>query len=122
MRRVVCIIVLFSMMLHCITRLGVTSYLYSKRHQVALSVGLIDEVPITLCKSDYPPGTPLVIAAMQDQNVPVPFTHTSEIHLFVESATPDIAQNQAMSTLTHQTMMRHSEYTPPALTVFHPPC
>jgi hypothetical protein len=125
MRRAVCILILVSMTLHCATRLGMISYLYSKRHQVALAAGLIQEIPITLCKSDdYRKSTPLVIinTDLQDQNLPIQFTHTSEINLFFESANTDILRTIPGIAPKHSTLTSEKKYTPPALLIFHPPC
>jgi hypothetical protein len=46
-------IVLFSMALHCGCRLGFLDHLYQKRHEIAYTIGLITEVPMAMCSSDY---------------------------------------------------------------------
>ncbi|AYB29130.1 hypothetical protein D4L85_00380 [Chryseolinea soli] len=53
MRRAVILVILCSMMLHCASRVGFLSYLYSQRHEIAYRLGLIAEIPIALCSSDY---------------------------------------------------------------------
>jgi hypothetical protein len=41
------------MMLHCACRLGVVDRVYKKRNEIAFSMGLIAEIPISICSSDY---------------------------------------------------------------------
>jgi hypothetical protein len=57
----ICLVIIASMMTHCAARLGVLSYLYEKRHHIALSVGLISETPIALCSHDYDFGNGLIL-------------------------------------------------------------
>jgi hypothetical protein len=45
--------ILLSMTLHCGCRLGVFDHVYQMRHQIAYTVGLIEEVPMAMCSSDY---------------------------------------------------------------------
>lgn len=84
MRRIISLVILCSMMLHCASRLGILSYLYQERHSIAQAVGLIQEVPIALCSSDYDFNQGLL--SIQDHNdsetLPVTFGHAHEINLF----------------------------------------
>jgi len=41
------------MVLHCASRTGLLTYIFQQRLQIAYSLGLIDEIPIAVCSSDY---------------------------------------------------------------------
>lgn len=83
MRRIISLVILCSMMLHCASRLGVLSYLYQERHSIAHAMGLIQEIPIALCSSDYDFNQGLIIQDHGDsENLPVTFGDAREIILF----------------------------------------
>jgi hypothetical protein len=83
MRRIISLVILCSMMLHCASRLGILSYLYQERHSIAHAVGLIQEIPIALCSSDYDFNQGLSIQDHDDsETLPVTFGHAHEITLF----------------------------------------
>lgn len=83
MRRIISLVILCSMMLHCASRLGILSYLYQERHSIARAVGLIQEIPIALCSSDYDFNQGLTIQHNDDADeMPVTFGHAHEITLF----------------------------------------
>lgn len=83
MRRIISLVILCSMMLHCASRLGLLSYLYQERHAIAHAVGLIQEIPIALCSSDYDFNQGLSIQVHDDSETqPVTFGHAHEITLF----------------------------------------
>jgi hypothetical protein len=85
MKRIVSLIILVSMMLHCASRLGVISYLYQQRHQIAYQVGLIAEIPIALCDSDHDFSGELKIQHHDnDEKLPATFTQAPEIQLFFQ--------------------------------------
>jgi hypothetical protein len=89
-----------------------------------MSVGIIKELPITLCKSDdFSKNTPLIIvnADTPDSNLPIQITHVSEINLFFESATGDVPEKQTGIAPTHLTITSAGKYTRPAPSIFHPP-
>ena len=125
MKRAVSIIILVSMVLHCASRLGVISYLYSKRHDIAYSVGLIAEIPIAMCNSEYfPKQAPLVIKTPEttDESRPIQFFQAHEILLFVEVRSDAFRSEPFQIKTDHNTAFLQSRYTPPALSIFHPPC
>jgi hypothetical protein len=41
------------MILHCAGRLGLLTGIYQQRHQIAQALGLIAEIPIAMCNSEY---------------------------------------------------------------------
>lgn len=52
------------MTLHCASRLGVVSYLYENRLEIAYQIGLIAEIPIAMCAGDYFEKTALWLSMM----------------------------------------------------------
>jgi hypothetical protein len=82
-RTVFVYVILISMTLHCSCRLGLLENLYQKRHQIKYALGLIQEIPIALCSSNYDFTKCLKIEVRADsQTVPQPIVHTNEINLF----------------------------------------
>jgi hypothetical protein len=125
MKRLVCIIILLSMVLHCASRLGVISYLYTKRHAIAYNVGLIAEIPIAMCHGDYhAKQAPLILDHSEDddQQMPVQFSHARELQLFVQNGVTEFSAGTTGITLSHNTLVSTRTYLPPNLPVFHPPC
>ncbi len=51
--RVISILILVSMTLHCLSRLEVVSYWYANRHDISYSLGLRAERVIAICKGNY---------------------------------------------------------------------
>lgn len=125
MKRAVCLLILLSMVMHCASRLGVLSYLYSKRHDIAYRVGLIAQVPIAMCNGDYfTKQAPLVIDDLDhaDQQIPAPFPQAKEIFLFLQPTTNLVATDVPEIELNHYTAFQEGHYIPPSLSIFHPPC
>jgi hypothetical protein len=125
MKRAVCIIILMSMVLHCASRLGVLSFLYGKRHNIAFSVGLIAEIPIALCDGDYfSKQAPLIIVDHDttDKQLPVQFAHAKEIILFVQELVNASISHSSEINPRHSTDILEVDYNPPLLSIFHPPC
>ena len=122
MRRTLALLILFSMVLHCASRLGVLSYLYENRNHIANSIGLISEVPIAMCSSDYDFNDGLHIQhADTHPSAPATFLTAHEITLFAQAR---IAFNlRENSTLTHEGKSRYSvgHYQHPSLEIFQPP-
>lgn len=55
MRKLIAIVVLMSMTMHCAGRLGVLSYLYKNQEVIVQTLGLEIEHVISLCSSKYAP-------------------------------------------------------------------
>lgn len=123
MRKGIAIVVLLCMTLHCASRLGFISYLYSQRHQIAYSLGLISEIPIAICGPDYfASQAPLVIqdTAEDDQNLPASLSSAREVQLFLQLS-PNHIFDQTGTDLNHSTEYQASGYPPPVVPFFHPP-
>jgi hypothetical protein len=52
-KKLLSIVIIISMILHCSSRLGVISFLYKSRYDIAASIGIIKEKPIASCDSHY---------------------------------------------------------------------
>jgi len=75
------------MTLHCAGRLGVLSYLYQNKAQIAHTLGLIAEIPIALCSSDYHSDSGFIFQTNDDTSTTPPLVlQVSEVQLFI--ATP----------------------------------
>ncbi len=86
MRKVVIFVILGSMILHCASRVGLLSYLYQNRDEIAFALGLTDEVPIAMCNSDYDFDMGLTIqSADHDETSQRTFPVAFEIKLFFDS-------------------------------------
>lgn len=94
------ILILTCMMLHCASRVGFLSYLYQQRHEIAFALGLIAEVPIAMCSSDYDFSDDLSVHVSDNdeaarQTLPMAF----EINLFcIAEEIPDLAVKEAGNT------------------------
>jgi hypothetical protein len=115
MKRIVTLIVLCSMMLHCASRLGILSYLYQQRHAIAHTLGLIQEIPIALCSSDYDFNEGLSVQHTDDSDgLPVSIAHAHEITLFA----PDHDASDSNKDLCFVEVTRQTPYIAP---IFHSP-
>jgi len=57
--------------------------LFQKRHELAYAIGLIEEVPIAMCNSDYDFNQGLKIETRDDsQSIPHVVVQAKEINLF----------------------------------------
>jgi hypothetical protein len=107
------------MVLHCASRLGVLSHLYQKRHHIAKAVGLIVEVPIAMCSSDYY-GDQFVVQD-QDMSDALPAMIVAlEINLFIHTEEVVIHHADGVPVI-HQTAVAYSLKAPPPSAIFHPP-
>jgi hypothetical protein len=74
------------MTVHQAGRLGFVSFLYENKARIAYSIGLITELPIALCSSDYTADQSLVIFAAEDsESVPPLAIQTRDLNPFIFS-------------------------------------
>lgn len=86
MRKVVIFVILGSMVLHCASRVGLLSYLYQNRNEIAYMLGFADEMPIAMCNSSYDFDKGLTIqSADHDETNQRTFPVAFEIKLFFDS-------------------------------------
>lgn len=112
------------MVLHSASRLGVLSYLYQQRHEIAYALGMIAEKPIAMCNSDYDFGAGLRIEAHDDteNNLPPTIFTSQEINLFYSHADVSVNSARTISAVRKQSAVVTHAFTSPALSIFHPPC
>ena len=110
------------MALHCACRLGFLDQLYQQRHTISHAIGLIEEIPIAMCSSDYDPREGLMVETQQeDSSLPTPLVQANEINLFFYSySTPPLLNNsitlELVFTLEDENLI-HRDFA----SVFHPP-
>jgi hypothetical protein len=82
-------IILGSMTLHCACRLGVLDHLYRNKNAIAHALGIIKEIPIAMCSSDYHGVQSLQINTHDQTDSSLPLViKTIEIKLFMNSENP----------------------------------
>ncbi|WP_133259550.1 hypothetical protein [Pseudochryseolinea flava] len=119
--RLIIALILFSMTLHCSSRIGLISYLYQQRHEMAHALGLISEVPIAVCGSDYYDNTTLT-SPTQDSHNHLPATlQAIEIILFVNN--DEVSTNFDTVLLQNIAFCRYSDAVigNSPLPIFQPP-
>lgn len=123
MRRAIALLILVSMTLHCASRLGLLSYLYQNRQEVALTFGLIKEIPIAVCSSDYEGDKTLVITTPDDsdKSLPTAISQAQEINLYFERTIVNHAPQFTWLVADRLSSLTESPYTPPLQDIFHPP-
>jgi hypothetical protein len=120
-RRLLCSVILVSLTMHCISRVGLLSYLYENRHSIAYSFGIISEIPIAICSSHYDFNKVLVIDSPEtDQQLPA-FASGNEINLFLMPALQ--LPGPPSGTLTPKSSAAYVDapYSSPVRSIFHPP-
>lgn len=114
-------------MLHCAGRIGLLTYIYGQRHQIALALGMIDELPMTMCSHEYTPHADRLViqehGQSSDTTIPPAAFSAQEINLFLSH--PGLAYLdpiRAELATTRISVVTESDYIPPTLSIFHPPC
>jgi hypothetical protein len=121
-RKGMVMLILTCMMLHCASRVGFLSYLQQQRHEIAFALGLITEVPIAMCSSDYDfsDGLSIHVSDHDDaarQTLPMAF----EINLFcVAVEMPVFAAKEVGNNAAH-TSRWSSPLQGCLRSIFHPP-
>ncbi|MBX2897066.1 MAG: hypothetical protein KF763_16590 [Cyclobacteriaceae bacterium] len=87
-KRLTIAIILFSMVLHSASRLGVLSYVVANKASIAYSLGLLNEPPITSCSQDFYFADRFTISAVAEEKNVARLPVAIEIQLFfVETLT-----------------------------------
>ena len=122
MRRTLSLIILLSMVLHCASRLGVLSYLYENRNEIANTMGLISEVPIAMCSSDYDFNQGLHIQHNDNHpSAPASFLTAHEITLFSQAYISYNLPEKSNRSGQEKIPYTIGDYQHPALEIFQPP-
>lgn len=120
-KRVVCIIILGSLMLHFSSRVGMLSFVYKKRHTIQFFLGLIKEVPMTECRAEYNHESMLTASLdLEDESVPPALTCASEINLFFDPAYLEMPV-RLYSEQPPRARHLNASYKSPVLDFFQPP-
>jgi len=116
-------IILVSMMLHCASRMNLLSYVFEHRQELALMLGIIDEIPISTCHHAYEFDKGLNIQMSDDEksNLPPVLAQATEIILFFQHSVFHLDPESVMLMAQHFTMMPEKQYAPPKFPIFHPP-
>jgi hypothetical protein len=86
-KKTIVYIILLSMVVHCGCRLGFIDHLYNKRQEIAYVLGLITEIPMSVCGSNYEhPKTFEVEIHTDSHSVPPLVIKAEAINLFFISA------------------------------------
>jgi hypothetical protein len=112
------------MALHCASRLGFLSLIYSQRHHIAFSLGLIVEVPIAMCNSEYDFNEELVIQEDEnfDASLPQMLSRAQEIHLFFTNSINSMGESRpGVYLVANDSFVIVHNYKTPTLPIFHPP-
>lgn len=123
MKRVVVFLVLFSMVLHCSVRLGLATWLYQNRQEIAYAFGLIEEPPITMCshEDDLDRAITIEVSADDQSKAPRNSFQASEINLFLSYT---FLTNTPQFTFLRENGLLQLEvgkYSSPDPDIFHPP-
>jgi hypothetical protein len=117
-------VILGSMVLHCAGRLGLLSHLYENRHRIAIAVGLIAEVPIAMCSSDYDFHTGLTLRESDSAKQPVQhlLIQAQEIILCMPPAAGQPSFINIPYRIKATTPYTGRPYHAANADIFHPPC
>lgn len=96
--------------------------MYEKRNEIAYAIGLIAEIPIAICSSDYDFNKGLVIDHGDDHHpAPKQLTHAQEIILFAPAAALDVKPAFFGLNTRDAAYVNELYYSPPPFPIFHPP-
>jgi hypothetical protein len=122
MRKAIISTILLSMVLHCACRLGVIDHLYNNRKNIAFSIGVIKEMPIASCGSEY--EHPLTIEVDDDasgDSVPATTFKAQQINLFLAPALPQVNCALPLLSVTHFVNLKELFDTCQLDPLFQPP-
>ena len=114
------ILILISMTLHCCGRLGVISYLYANRSDIAYSLGMMAEKAISVCKSDHFQQSQLNLQPEKEKQFPFESVQAQEINLYCPPSVVVIS-SPVQSIDKTVTRLIPKEYPSPYSDIFHPP-
>lgn len=118
-QKVSCVVILLALTLQFSSRVGVLSAVYTHRHEIGYSLGLIDELPIPVCKASYYVSHELFMddsQAFQEAGIVASqIVNMLPANILV---IPDLLDGSAVRTETFYTDQLFSN---PGLPFFHPP-
>ncbi|MFM7859348.1 MAG: hypothetical protein ACKO96_47350 [Flammeovirgaceae bacterium] len=120
-RRVISILILASMIIHCASRLGWMDYIYANRHSIAYTLGISAERVITSCGFSYHQDHSFAFRQAADDTSHPELVKAQEIHLFlVLKLEPSL---QPTRLIINQPLQAYffEEYNLYFSDIFHPP-
>jgi hypothetical protein len=121
-RKGVILLILTSMMLHCASRMNFLSYLHEQRQEIAYILGIIAEVPISMCNSAYDFSDGLTLSDHEDGDFPIHHIQAQEIILFFGSNSVQQAiENADFIEELSLTPYSSERYLRPTQDIFLPP-
>lgn len=121
MKKSLCLIILAAMIIHSAGRFGALSWLYEKRHDIAYAFGLIAEIPIAICNSDYNFDKGLKMESSPDQQAMPVYMQAHEINLFYVSEVRLGDPQQILLSVDQGSAAAANDYLVLLAPVFHPP-
>ena len=122
LRKGVVFLILTTMVLHCASRVGFLSFLYKQRHEIAYTIGVIAEVPIAMCNSDYDFNGGLTLETSGDEeSIPPALFQAKEINLFFSKDYIELTPQLHVIQTSSICEIVESAYQRPAISIFHPP-
>ena len=86
MRRIISVIILLSLMIHTSGRLGLISYVYTHRHDIAYAIGFAGEKVIAVCSGAYFQQTGILLVHDDHSSESAGLIQAQEIKLINPSA------------------------------------
>lgn len=122
LRKGVVFLILTTMVLHCASRVGFLSFLYKQRHEIAYTIGVIAEVPIAMCNSDYDFNGGLTFeTSSEEESIPPVLFQAKEINLFLNQNYIELSPQLPLIQTSIICQIVESDYQRPAISIFHPP-
>ena len=121
-RKILSLAIIISMAFHCASRLGFLSYVYENRNNLAYQAGLITEIPIAMCSSDYDFSKGLSL--QQDdskESTPGGIPNAIEIILFAPAEPFNLPSSLPFLKSKINKCFQIVEYTGPQFEIFLPP-
>jgi len=112
------------MTLHCAGRLGVLSYLYQQKAQIAHTLGFISELPIALCSSDYDydfDGGFVFQSNDESSSTPPLAVQVNEVQLFITAKLNFQSTDRFLLSVFQFCSEAEKVLTRPPQSVFQPP-
>jgi len=109
------------MIAHCASRLGVISYIYTNRHDIAHSLGILAEKPVAFCSSHYYIEKNLTINDKEDYKNPLTITIAQEIVLFCTTSDVLSLECPVLALIKTDSRYLSKVATSHQSDIFHPP-
>lgn len=121
-KRVISLVVLFSLVLHFSSRTGLLDYAYARRHAVAQLLGLIAERPIAECSSLYAPDSKLLQStAAEHESAPPVLIRAGDVNFVLTTVKTVPAPEYFLFYTTARHHYVLGDYESPLQSLYRPP-